>query len=209
LRAAEREVRRIVAELQRGPTPERASAARGAIREALALGQVPEAPVARLRRDVLVGDHVRVPRAGITGEVLAVREGTVEIRAGTMTLRIGCDEVELLESAGKFQQRSPRVRARGPEGGHAEALEEVLRVPGNTLDLRGVRVEEGLAKLDAFLDDCMLRSVEAVFVLHGHGTGALKGAVRSALAASPYVAASAPASEEQGGDAFTVARLRD
>jgi DNA mismatch repair protein MutS2 len=46
-------------------------------------------------------------------------------------------------------------------------------------------------------------------VLHGHGTGAMKDAVRRALAGSPYVTDSAPAPEDQGGDALTVSRLRD
>jgi DNA mismatch repair protein MutS2 len=45
-------------------------------------------------------------------------------------------------------------------------------------------------------------------VLHGHGTGAMKDAIRKVLARSPYVADSAPAPEDQGGDALTVSRLR-
>jgi DNA mismatch repair protein MutS2 len=81
-------------------------------------------------------------------------------------------------------------------------------MPANTLDLRGVRVEEGLSRLATFLDDAMLGNQDAVFVLHGHGTGAMRTAIRKALAASPYVAVSGPAAPEQGGEAFTVAILR-
>jgi len=47
-----------------------------------------------------------------------------------------------------------------------------------------------------------------VFVLHGHGTGAMKSAIRKTLAKSPYVSASSPAPEDQGGDALTVSKLR-
>ena len=63
--------------------------------------------------------------------------------------------------------------------------------------------------MDRFLDDAMLTSRDIVFVIHGHGTGALKDAVRTALVGSAYVAASAPAEPEQGGDAFTVVLLSD
>jgi DNA mismatch repair protein MutS2 len=49
---------------------------------------------------------------------------------------------------------------------------------------------------------------DVVFVLHGHGTGAMKQAVRRALPQSSYVGKVAPANEDQGGDAFTVAELR-
>jgi DNA mismatch repair protein MutS2 len=63
--------------------------------------------------------------------------------------------------------------------------------------------------MEKFMDDAILRGEDAVFVLHGHGTGVLKTAVRQALANSPYVSDSGPAESDQGGDAFTVATLRD
>ena len=66
-----------------------------------------------------------------------------------------------------------------------------------------------MERLDAFLDESMLEGRDIVFVLHGHGTGAMKDAIRRALASSPYVAESAPAPDDQGGDALTVSRLRD
>jgi DNA mismatch repair protein MutS2 len=48
----------------------------------------------------------------------------------------------------------------------------------------------------------------AGFVLHGHGTGALKISVREHLRASTYVEHSRPAESDEGGDAFTVFWLR-
>ncbi|HEX8909846.1 MAG TPA: Smr/MutS family protein, partial [Anaeromyxobacteraceae bacterium] len=42
----------------------------------------------------------------------------------------------------------------------------------------------------------------------GHGTGALKQALRDHLAASPYVADFGPGERHEGGDATTVVRLR-
>ena len=45
-------------------------------------------------------------------------------------------------------------------------------------------------------------------VLHGHGSGALKSAVREHLARSPYVKRARPAAQHEGGDQVTVAELR-
>jgi DNA mismatch repair protein MutS2 len=53
----------------------------------------------------------------------------------------------------------------------------------------------------------VMRGQDTVFLLHGHGTGALKEALRSELRGNAYVKDWAPASEEQGGDAFTVCVL--
>ena len=207
LRGAEREIRRIVAELQRTPTPERASAARSAVRELGATAALPEEPNKTLR-EIAPGDRVRVRGLGITGEVISMRDGDIEVRAGAMTMRLRVEEVEaLIEASHAPAPRALRYGAGSPSV--KASLDTAIRVPGNTLDLRGVRVEEGLAKLESFLDDSMLKNLDTVFVLHGHGTGALKSAIRAALARSPYVTASGPATEDQGGDAFTVARLRD
>ena len=62
--------------------------------------------------------------------------------------------------------------------------------------------------LDRFLDQAALSGRSWVFVVHGHGTGALRNAVREHLRTSPYVAESTRGTREQGGDAVTVARLR-
>ena len=44
-------------------------------------------------------------------------------------------------------------------------------------------------------------------VLHGHGSGVLKAAVREHLQRSPYVSRSRPAEQHEGGDGVTVAEL--
>jgi DNA mismatch repair protein MutS2 len=77
------------------------------------------------------------------------------------------------------------------------------------LDLRGARVDEAFARVDAFLDVMMGEGERFGFVLHGHGTGAIKGAVREHLGASSYVEHSRAAEPDEGGDAFTVFWIRD
>jgi len=47
------------------------------------------------------------------------------------------------------------------------------------------------------------------FVLHGHGTGAVKAAVREHLGTSSYIEHSRAAESDEGGDAFTVFWMRD
>jgi DNA mismatch repair protein MutS2 len=235
VREAEHEIGRIVAELQRGPSPQAAERARLAVAElgdglAAAVAEPPPAAQA----PPVPGDRVRVRGLALSGEVVSTSEREVEIRAGNMTVRAKLDEVENVGTADGAgaqagNRRSSRRAAaatskdvRPSRGGSASvhaaitgsgrsggpALYEAVRLAGNTLDLRGERVEAGLARLDRFLDDAVLRNVDAVFVLHGHGTGAMKDAVRRALEGSPYVARSGPAQPEQGGDAFTVAVLR-
>ena len=50
------------------------------------------------------------------------------------------------------------------------------------LDIRGMRVDEALEALIAYIDDALMVNAEMVTILHGTGTGALKQVVRDYLA---------------------------
>lgn len=78
----------------------------------------------------------------------------------------------------------------------------------NRLDLRGKTVEDSLDALELFLDQASLAGFAEVSVIHGHGTGALKSAVRDFLKTSPYVKTFRPGSDGEGGDGISVIDLR-
>jgi DNA mismatch repair protein MutS2 len=78
----------------------------------------------------------------------------------------------------------------------------------NTIDLRGFRVEDAFPAIEQFFDGLSNRS-SVGFILHGHGTGALKVGVRQWLSSSSYVRDFRPANIEEGGDALTVVRFRE
>ena len=78
----------------------------------------------------------------------------------------------------------------------------------NTCDLRGLRVDESIHRVAIFLDQMLRSDHKVVFILHGHGTGALKQAIRRWLPTCSYVAQWRPADETEGGDAFTMVLLR-
>lgn len=72
------------------------------------------------------------------------------------------------------------------------------------LDLRGFTVEDALDELEAYLDKASLVNLTPVQIIHGHGTGALKSAVRDFLGSSPYVAKYRPGENSEGGDGVSV-----
>lgn len=78
----------------------------------------------------------------------------------------------------------------------------------NTLDLRGERVEEALDNLEAYLDKASLANLTPVYVIHGHGTGALKSAVRDFVSTSPYVAKYRIGEDTEGGDGVCVIDIK-
>lgn len=76
------------------------------------------------------------------------------------------------------------------------------------IDLHGERLEEGLERLEFFLDRAILSPENEVKVIHGHGTGRLKYAVRQYLKRSVYVASSHPGAPWEGGDGVTIVILK-
>ena len=74
----------------------------------------------------------------------------------------------------------------------------------NTLDLRGYRVEDALDSLEFYLDKASLANLSPVHIIHGHGTGALKSAIRDFLSTSPYVAKFRPGEDGEGGDGVSI-----
>ncbi|MEI8128964.1 MAG: endonuclease MutS2 [bacterium] len=78
----------------------------------------------------------------------------------------------------------------------------------NTLDLRGNRVEEALDSLEFFLDKASLANLTPVYIIHGHGTGALKNAIQDFLSTSPYVAKYRFGEAAEGGDGVSVVDIK-
>jgi DNA mismatch repair protein MutS2 len=57
------------------------------------------------------------------------------------------------------------------------------------------------------MDAAAMAGLPQVRVIHGHGTGALRAAVREELARHPLVDRAEPAPPEEGGDGATIAYL--
>jgi DNA mismatch repair protein MutS2 len=80
--------------------------------------------------------------------------------------------------------------------------------PSTELKLLGRTVDEALGELDKFLDAAAVSGLGEVRVVHGHGTGRLRRAVREFLADHVHVRAYRPGKPHEGGDGATVVTLR-
>ena len=159
--------------------------------------------------ELSAGAKVMVPKWGVTAEVAEVAaRGEVRVVAGA--LRAWFPLQELRVAADGSWARRNEATAKAPKPKLSNALPAAsprvtpVRVDSNTLDLRGQRVDEALDQVDAFVDQMLRGGERAAFVLHGHGTGALKQAVREHLRLISHISDSSPAAAEDGGDAFTV-----
>ena len=180
--------------------------------------------------DLVPGTPVILPGLGGRGEVVAAPErGRVAVRLGAMHTSVPVAEV-LLDVHRKASQPAPARAERRPDGrdgrrpdrrdgGRGPASEvqlvdgatdgrAVARTLDTTLDVRGQRADDATGALDRFLDEALLLSRETIFVIHGHGTGALRAAVRAHLKGHAAVQSFRPGEASEGGDGVTVVFLR-
>jgi len=158
--------------------------------------------------ELRVGQTVRHRTLGTTGQIIELcARDQVRLMIGAMKLL-----VPIRELSGVAQRDQPKKAGRASAKYKAATVPKLAptaqRTEATTLDLRGQRFEEALSRVDGFIDRLLGINEVAGFVLHGHGTGALKSGVREHLRASAYVEHSRPAEADEGGDAFTVFWLR-
>jgi DNA mismatch repair protein MutS2 len=92
---------------------------------------------------------------------------------------------------------------------HVSNINIGLQDAERTLDVRGLRVDEAIGQLEVQLDAASLAGEDRIKIVHGHGTEALKKAVRSHLSRSIYVKKWKASPQEIGGDGITWAELKD
>ena len=121
---------------------------------------------------------------------------------GSMTMKVKQDELAVLDENYKEPKK---IKIPGTSFNHFELKKYSLP---QTLDLRGYRVEEALDEVEKYLDMASLANLSPVYIIHGHGTGALKQAVRDFLKDSPYVAKFRSGGESEGGDGVSVIDIK-
>src|SRR5207302_7913911 len=115
------------------------------------------------------------------------------------------DLAGLAEGAG--EAASQEIRGKKTVGAqHAAPLQ--IQGSSRVLDVRGQTAEEAQEAVVACLDRAALAGAQTVRIIHGHGTGRLKQALRDYLKTSPYVASFRPGERAEGGDGVTVVNVK-
>lgn len=111
-----------------------------------------------------------------------------------------------------WKDLKPPAQAQNPTASlvrRSSTISVPLQDQDRTLDLRGKTTEEALRDLEDELDQAIVSKEDRLKIVHGHGTEALKKAVRTFLSRSLYVKKWKAGSPEQGGDGVTWVELSD
>lgn len=128
------------------------------------------------------------------------KNNNVLVQMGNIRTKIKTDKLAPIDNRGQKKQNPYQ-----PSKFESFELRKINI--SSTLDIRGYRVEDALDNLEFYLDKASLANLHEVQIIHGHGTGALKSAVRDFLSTSPYVAKFRPGEDTEGGDGVSIVDL--
>lgn len=155
------------------------------------------------RQPLKLGDKVLVRKLGTEAQITAINGDELEVQAGPLRMRLRENEVERKGMAEPTDQATETSRPAARPAMGRTRLPSAGQVPLE-LDLRGLRVEDALDKLDDYLEAGALAGMPFGRIIHGKGTGAVRQAVRQALRESPQVERWEAGGEKEGGDGVSV-----
>jgi len=198
------ETEKLRAEVEAGRRKGLAAAAAERLFEA-----APELPAEEPEEEVEIaaGGRVRHRALGWEGVLEKLDRGRAEVAVKGKRVRCKADELVGVGAGGGDGAGVSAAKADRRGAARRISTPAAADVPVE-LHLIGERVEPALERLDAYLDRALLTSAETVRVVHGHGSGRLRAAVREHLRGHPAVACQRPGQEDEGGNGATVVTLR-
>ena len=150
--------------------------------------------------EISLGDYVEVADLDIVGKVIKINKDKVElISTDGMSVKSTLNKVRKTE---KYTENH-RKNARNPDDIVFSKTNVKLE-----LNIIGKHVDEAMAEVEKYLDDCLLKNFKTVRIIHGMGTGALRDAVRDYLDKCDFVESYRYGESFEGSTGATVVNLK-
>jgi len=172
------------------------------IKSEIAAIEIPEPqlkPTSNL--EIIEGQSVYIKTLKLSGKVQRLSSGNreAEIKVGTIRMNVKVSDLTISEEdttetiSGNLNENLKRKPS--------------IKIPVTQLDIRGMRAEAALDKVETFLDSSIRDGLSKVRIIHGKGTGALRQAVRENLNGHPLVNEFGREPDPSGGDGATYVLL--
>lgn len=151
-----------------------------------------------------LGDTVWLETLNAEGTISELDQNEAVVQVGTLRVRASLNEV-------RHRTRSEkREIKRGHKREYEKSPDPIVpkgKSPGLELDLRGMRVEDALARMETYIDAAYTSGLPFARIIHGKGTGALRKAVRERVEHHPLISKVTRAEAKEGGDGVTVIHM--
>ncbi len=183
-----------------------ASAGKVIARAEAAMGPEPVVGEARAEaiartRELEAGDQVRVRGSKTSGVIVSLDRDTAWLEVGGKRMRVSRSELEQVGGKSSAPTKAPASFTAAPKP-------EPVTATTREVNVIGQKIEDAIPQIEKSLDDALLSGAANIRIVHGHGTGRLREAVREHFRSHPAVASLRAAEAREGGNGATIVVLK-
>lgn len=152
---------------------------------------------------ITTGDFVLIADSNQIGEIIEIKKNKALVLLGDLHSWVDLKRLEKLKNQNKVKKSNKNSVPHYSD-------EIMVKQTGfsHTLDLRGERGEDAIAKVSKWLDDARLISAGQLKILHGKGTGVLKKLIWDFLKEQPFIKSYQFEHADRGGEGSTLVELK-
>lgn len=149
--------------------------------------------------NITLNDYVEIKTLGIKGKVTRMNGNKVTITSSDgFSFNATKDLCEIIDAPKQTLKSTINI----------DKFVMGQKSVSHSLNLVGYHIDEGIAALDKYLDDCILQGLKNVKVIHGFGSGQLKKAIHEYLKSKKNVKSFKLGDQLDGGPGSTIIELK-
>lgn len=149
-------------------------------------------------KPLATGSVVRHEQHKVSGEILEIKKDKAQVLFGVVKIWLPLDELYASEPDKKHIPKTATF--------NVDHFNKQTSFRAE-IDLRGIRGEEAIEKLDNWLHDAHLLGMHSLRIIHGRGYGILRKLILEHLKSLAFVESYEHESEQLGGDGVTLLRI--
>lgn len=150
-----------------------------------------------------VGNWIKLKDQETPGIVLEVNGSNLVVAFGQLRSVVKRDRVEVVSHAEVKRTKENYTTSRINQEINDRKLNFKPRI-----DVRGLRADEGLQKIQEFIDEAVMVDAHELHILHGKGNGILRELIRAYLKSEPAVVKFRDEHVQFGGSGITIVEMR-
>ncbi len=157
---------------------------------------------------IQLGDWVKIKGTEVALEVIEKRDGKLIVQNGALKVEVLPSNL-IMAGEGESGDSEKELKYAYYDTSTQEAIRHVSSggLDSQRLDIRGHTVQEGIEKLNIFLENMMVRSQKNGHIVHGKGTGRLAEGIWEYLNRDPRISDFRIGKPREGGSGVTVINI--
>ncbi len=143
------------------------------------------------------GSYVKLRSGGGMGIVKEINRKEAKVELGNLHLMVKIRDLQLIKNPILTHQTALVTTDTIHKSAHFEPK----------IDIRGMRYEDALERIQEFMDNALMASVSEVKIIHGKGSGALRKVVTKKLKEYSSILQTYHPEPNKGGDGVTIVQL--